>query len=246
MELFDENWGKIAYANQKNSNVLHRGQRKLLLAEVSFLACNNHLSNSVLYVGAAPGHHIKILANLFPHKMFYLYDPRDFDEELYQFKNAKIFKQFFTSKDAAEYSGCLFLSDIRTTGVDDKEDFEREVIDNLNMQREWCDIICPKLACLKFRLPYLKNISEYEYYDGVIHLQPWSKFLSNETRLWTDCKKKKRYIISDYEERMVFYNIKFRPQNDQDLEDLIWGQYLNMLGPKRSDISLEKLKNIRC
>lgn len=246
MELFDEKWGKIAYKNQKNSQVIHRGQRKLLLSEISFLACNNHLSNDVLYVGAAPGHHIKILANLFPHKMFYLYDPRDFDKELYEFKNTKIFQQFFTSKDAEQYSGCLFLSDIRTTGVEDKEDFEREVIDNLRLQREWCDIIHPRLACLKFRLPYLPEIKEYEYYSGVIHLQPWSKFLSNETRLWTDCKKLKKYNISDYEERMVYYNIKFRPQNDQALEELIWQQYLDMLGSKRNDFTLEKLKDIRC
>ncbi len=250
IETFNKNWGLIDYENIKKHKdyyakklaINHRGQRKLLLCELSFLTQNDHLSNEVLYVGAAPGHHIHVLAPLFPHKMFYLYDPRDFDKELYKHKNIKIYQQFFTNEDAKNYNNCLFMSDIRTTEVDGEEK-EKAVIENQEMQRQWCLIIKPKLACLKFRIPYLtESLASYKYFKGIIYLQPWSRFLSNETRLWTNCSEYKLYN-SDYEKKMLYYNMTYRPENDTALEELILQKYAEKYIKKEPRTWIKKYKN---
>ena len=57
---------------------IHLGQRKLLLTEVNFLTGHGDFSKNIIYIGAAPGHHIEFLSTLFPNHTFYLYDPRDF------------------------------------------------------------------------------------------------------------------------------------------------------------------------
>jgi hypothetical protein len=44
---------------------LHLGQRKLLLTEVNFLTNYSDLSKNIIYIGAAPGHHIEFLSTLF-------------------------------------------------------------------------------------------------------------------------------------------------------------------------------------
>ena len=44
---------------------IHLGQRKLLLTEVSFLTGHGNLSKNIVYIGAAPGHHIEFLSTLF-------------------------------------------------------------------------------------------------------------------------------------------------------------------------------------
>ena len=42
-----------------------------------------HLSNNVIYAGAAPGLHIEYLSKLYPSHRFYLYDPNEFKIENY-------------------------------------------------------------------------------------------------------------------------------------------------------------------
>lgn len=205
---YDETWPEVDYTGIPESNYMipHLGQRKLLINEVAFLQLYKNRSKQVVYVGAAPGPHIVVLANLFPDNKFYLYDPRPFDENLKKQKNVKCFQQYFTDKNAIKYSKCLFISDIRTSGTD----HEQEVLANLDQQKKWCELINPVMASLKFRMPYTKQNTKVEYYTGKIALQCWEKIESNETRLWTDCSKQKIYNSHEFEKRMFHYNLNLR------------------------------------
>ena len=57
---------------------VHSGQRKLLNVEIEFITRYVSQDCIVVYVGAAPGHHHRILEILFPFVFFVLYDPRGF------------------------------------------------------------------------------------------------------------------------------------------------------------------------
>lgn len=61
-----------------DSSVLHWGQMKLLLGEIEFLTPYMHIQNlCVVYVGSAPGHHLKVLVDLMPETWTWeLYDDR--------------------------------------------------------------------------------------------------------------------------------------------------------------------------
>lgn len=184
----------------------HLGQRKLLIAEIAFLAIHGSLSNKVVYAGAAPGPHIKILAELFPKHKFYLFDPQPFDTELRGKKNIKIHQTYFTETWCTKFTGCLFISDIRSAGTDHQE----EVAYNLRQQATWCDHMHPIMASLKFRMPFTKTNEILEYFDGDVMLQAWSKRDSTETRLWTKCTTKKNWSTHDFEEKMFHYNSELR------------------------------------
>lgn len=60
------------------ASVLHWGQLKLLLGEIQFLTPYLHVPNlCVVYVGSAPGHHIKVLVDIMPPTWTWeLYDDR--------------------------------------------------------------------------------------------------------------------------------------------------------------------------
>jgi hypothetical protein len=193
----------------------HLGQRKLLIAEIAFLAEFNGLSDTVIYAGAGPGVHIAKLAELFPHKMFYLYDPRPFAEDLKKYKNISMHQEYFTLEvakhyaDLKKYKRSLFISDIRT-GSD--ENFEEGVRHNLEQQKQWCDILKPCRASLKFRLPFGCK-GDIEYFDGEIRLQPWCGRGSSETRLWTDCQTMRPYNCDAFDEKMSYFNKHLRAGN---------------------------------
>ena len=59
--------------------VIHWGQRKLMLSEMELLLLQGTGEGiTVVYAGAAPGTHIKLLSELFPSTHFHLYDPAPF------------------------------------------------------------------------------------------------------------------------------------------------------------------------
>ena len=84
-------------------------------------------------------------------------------------------------------------------------------------------------ACLKFRLPFTYRTDEYEYIDGIIRTQPWTKFGSAETRLWVIPKndeersetpvviERKTYSRLAYEQVMAFHNVKLRSASYNNL-----------------------------
>ncbi len=192
-------------------NKMHLGQFKLFFSELIFLSIHSKPGDRIVYVGAASGYHIGKLADLFPDVNFDLWDPRDFDID--ERPNIKKYQQLFTNADAEKYKyieneRILFMCDIRNLKVGKlKKDLDKmdEVIDDdMKFQMEWCQIIRPYYAYLKFRLPYM--IPHTKYLTGTIYLQPYAPF-STENRLMTnDYFSFTTYNNIEYDQRMAYFN----------------------------------------
>jgi len=208
---YDEIPTHLKYVKKRTSKNIHIGQRKLLMSEIYFLTKYGELSDCVVYAGAAGGQHIPFLSTLFPKLKFYLWDPAPFAIEGNEFID--INNGRFTDEIAASYldKRPLFICDIRS-GSDAMKftEFENEVHRNNQMQRRWIELMKPKMAMLKFRVPYNTPTSnEYDYLDGEVCLQTWAPPFSGETRLITDGSATK--IYREYEAKMHYINTIIRP-----------------------------------
>lgn len=110
---------------------IQSGQKKLFTAELQFLMrvflsfadsdsqASAMKRTKVLYIGAAQGHHLYKLAEMFPLVTFVLYDMREFAEELKTLPNVELHQQRFTDELIPLYKAwareniLLFISDIR-------------------------------------------------------------------------------------------------------------------------------------
>lgn len=212
-------------------NVIHWGQRKLLLSEIEFLTiyCNKSKSLKpiyVIYAGAAPGTHILYLAKLFPSVHFELYDPREFSTKLQQCSRIKTHVQYFMDETANEWKSgnhpdkiILFISDIRTGDTEtmtSEEVEERVKIDN-QWQLNWYNIMAPKLSMFKFRLPYDSD-NQTEYLYGDIYLGVYAPATSTETRLIVkENAEMKMYDNREFEEQLFYFNNYERVLNYDNL-----------------------------
>jgi hypothetical protein len=211
---------------QHHPIIENRGQRKLLLMEIEFLCNYSRSGDTVLYVGAAPGDHIPLLAGvLFPHLQFILYDPAPYASDIIGYKrlsNVEAHNCLFDDTWADQYrhdiggSSILFISDIRR--VQDNEDL---VEDDMRLQARWYELLKPRHAMLKFRPRY--GAGNTIYLDGQLLLQPYVSHRSTETRLIvsaqsSNCDSGKDgssfpYCIYDnlvYEQRMFYLNTQIR------------------------------------
>ena len=204
-----------------DSCLLHWGQRKLLINEIANLTEYGHLARDVLYIGAGPGIHIKLLLAYFPDHHFHLYDKTPF--QLPKHKNVTIYPQYFTRKDADEWAHferpLILWSDIRRskdpTGDYDSE-FEGNVMEDLREQEYWVETIRPAVALLKFRFPFpdpKKPTEETsEILAGEFRIQAWSRHWSTETRLLilqppNDTPyPRMSYSHKRYEQEMYYFN----------------------------------------
>lgn len=205
-----------AIKKTKEHKQLHLGQFKLLFTELLFLTKYAHAGNIVLYVGAAPGHHTTLLADLFPNLQFDLWDPRKFETE--PRKNIKTYQEKFTIDQAKRYAELnekiLFICDIRTLSIGkykrekNIKKMDEVVEDDMEMQAQWAKIIKPVKSYLKFRLPYLPG--KTSYFSGTIYLQPYSR-ISTETRVLTDNYDEMiKYDNTEFEEKMAYFNAEIR------------------------------------
>ena len=230
-----DNYPQYMYTiGEKNEcNIEHFGQRKLFISEAYFLSEYLSEGDSVIYIGAAPGKHISIFAKYFPKTKFYLYDPTikniPWAEELkpYFSKNVTTITDFFTKDtklpEGVKPENCLFLSDIRTIDAKYGKEFSHlpkiykdQYIHNLvvwkdmNLQMELVKKFKFKASCLKFKLPFsfadVEIFNEYNYLDGKILFQSWSK-VSNETRLIVTDIKNKIYDPFKYECQMHYFQM---------------------------------------
>lgn len=229
------------------------GQLKLFITELQFF--NKYWDPKAvarplcLYVGSAPGTHISFLADMFPWFEFHLYDPRDvFDEALKKHPRIKLFVKFFTDEDAKSYAkrkDVFFFSDIRSSAYNKEqfstEEFEREneklVIEDLERQKKWFEIINPVKAHLKFRLPYgyswqkeMPDRMNFSYLDGDIYRQVWSPQTSTETRLVPLTGASSRAWNSQLYEKMCFYHNNVIREH---------AKFVNPLNGLNEDIDLE-------
>ena len=219
--------GKQDYTSVKGrkKKAIKWGQLKLFITELQFL--NKYWNESevakptCVYVGAAPGHHIAVLANMFPQVNFELYDARNFDPALNLLDNVKTFVQYFTTETAEKYkdrNDIFFISDIRSLEYNKEKEGDEEIIERLNeqiadrdmrMQMEWVQIIKPFKAHLKFRLPYAQKWvkgSTYSYLDGDLYKQPFAPLTSTEARLVVDLNYPLRNWDFRVYEKMMFYH----------------------------------------
>jgi len=228
-----ENLRKLPYRSRKfeRKRALHWGQRKLLMSEVLLLTKYGHLSNTILYAGAADGFHIPFLARLFPQHKFILYDPAKFHPSLSQSEEKiELHNEFFTDAVAKKYSSAsvIFISDIRVApeefhdpafhenrDVKVQEEMEDDVKKNMADQMRWHLILNPAVSMLKFRLPYEPGTTTY--LAGEIHMQVWAPPTSTETRLITQTKETITYDNTDYESRLYRWNICTREHQKFDI-----------------------------
>jgi hypothetical protein len=185
------------------------GQRKLLLVEIEFLTRYGHLSDTVVYAGAARGDHIPTLAWLFPGHTFHLYDPSP--AWYIDGPGIRSYKQLFLRADAERWSGSevLFISDIVTSdsGQSFEENRVRQARD-MAWQAGWVKTMRPAMALLRFALPWSSAsiTPESAYLAGELWLQPWTQPTSTETRLVTDGSKETTYNHLVYEEQLAHHN----------------------------------------
>eukprot|EP01096_Ripella_sp_DP13-Kostka_P014643 TRINITY_DN6688_c1_g1_i1.p1 TRINITY_DN6688_c1_g1~~TRINITY_DN6688_c1_g1_i1.p1 ORF type:complete len:644 (+),score=167.18 TRINITY_DN6688_c1_g1_i1:118-2049(+) len=197
-----------SYRRRKDEEktVLHWGQRKLLIAEIEFLTMYGHLSSIVVYAGAAPGTHTESLAKLFPNHRFFLYDPAPFTVK--DSENIETHQILFTDEVAETWRGknVLFISDIRSAdpSLMEEEEVEDNVHKDQDWQKEWCLIMQPAMASLKFRLPW--STGKTQYFRGDVFYQVWGPITTTETRLFTDCKQEAAYDNTEYESKLFHFN----------------------------------------
>lgn len=179
---------------------IHYGQLKLILTDIMFLTIFWNSKEvprpQIVIVGAAPGHHYPILVKMFPDITFHLYDPRRFDIPRESRERIRLYNQYFTDDDAHIWSGrkdVIFISDIRSfeEGMTTEEKEDRVVFD-MNLQKNWVEIIDPIISSLKFRLRYplvdpKTGIADIDilsdYLDGFRMKQIWAPQTSTEVRL---------------------------------------------------------------
>jgi hypothetical protein len=172
---------------------LHREQRKLSVSEV--LAYTELFESAddwvtVVYAGAASGHHLPYLARLFPKTQFHLYDPAPFrfKAEASLRPRLKTYSEYFTDEVARSWAGkCdVFVCDIRLS-QEDRDKFEDQVAGDMAAQDRWARLISPRLgAVLKFLPPYIygpEQAATFEYIRGRVMWQAWPPRMSTEGRL---------------------------------------------------------------
>ena len=232
-QILDDNFPQKEYVKggSEKRKTLHWGQRKLLLTEIDFLTENtspNERNTVVIYVGAAPGDHLPYLTKLFPTLKYVFIDPqfsnkitkissRDFDRNV----KIEILSKEFNNDEAIKFQKeheewkILFISDIRNLKYNTGEGNEEKIIkEDMEIQKEWINIIDPYVSMIKFRLPYPgEGVNEnFEYLDGTLHLQPFAPISSTEVRLIVKRGAKvKNYNIVKHEQQMYYFNDEIRP-----------------------------------
>jgi hypothetical protein len=233
--MYDENdWllvvdgcGRQQYTSRKGTRktAIKWGQLKLFTTELQFLNKywnpETHPNPICVYVGAATGNHIYMLAKMFPQFQFHLYDGRNFDPRLEGQENIKIFVKLFTDTEVDLYKNrddVFFISDIRSLTYNTSE-FETEetqrkneeiAINDMKLQMDWVTKIQPVKAHIKFRLPYCYDWCEnayFDYLDGEVYKQAFAPHTSTECRLVPDLTAPNRkWDYKVYEEMMFYHN----------------------------------------
>lgn len=191
--------------------IIHWGQRKLLMSEIMFLTQWGDLSKQVVYAGAAPGHHIPYLSQLFPDHHFTLIDPNPFGAVCLQHPQITVINGYFDDQKAKSFAGqdILFVSDMRTADYRQMSPLENEqfILKDNETQMRWIELVRPVKSMIKFRCPYPDVIkTPTKMYQGSIYIQPWAPPTSTETRLVID----RQLIVTDYDnlkyEQQLFYH----------------------------------------
>ena len=236
--IITDNIPEIKYQAKNQPGVKHNksnyksGQRKLLVTEIEFLTVYGHLSDTVLYIGSAPGYHLDILINSFPNiKKWIFYDIGETKIKYINRDNIEIHKEYFTCDLAKEYKDIkpLFISDIRRyhllSGKHSVKEADRIIVEDMQLQKELVENGNFIMSSLKFRLPWEWETDTTRYFDGELHTTPWLGEYSPELRLFTDGKTYREYSHSKIDNQMYWYNTVKRREDSQEMKDLKYKQY---------------------
>lgn len=193
----------------EDKTVIHWGQRKLFLSELEFLTIHAVPGAIVVYAGAAPGTHTRYLIELFPELRFVLVDPAPFSPKLTDGPRCVLRQEMFTDDIAREFAGrsdVLFMCDIRSCDVllVGDEEANAKVVDDMQAQQRWHDIIRPIKSMLKFRLQWTPGLTEY--LAGDVYLQAFSRLTSTESRLVPYGHERVMWDNTKYEDQMFHFN----------------------------------------
>jgi len=221
---------EMPYQNNKILINVHWGQLKLFCSE--FASMIYHLDHSkvkdIVYVGAAPGDHLYVLAQLYEDFNYHLYDSEKIDSRLKELSNVKIYSKYFDDVDLEEWSKkskVFLISDIRTltydaSGFDEavQKRNEESVWSDMKLQQRWVETLKPEISLLKFRLPFahdfiLKQGKERNYLDGLVMRQVYNKPTSSETRLLVKNVDYRDWDLVSYERKLSYHNTKIRTVN---------------------------------
>jgi len=204
----------------------HYGQLKLLISELAFFLyfTPGDEDITVVYIGAVPGNHISLLAEMFPRITWHLYDGGSFYHKLEKNDRVTLHKRYFTTEDAEKWKeepNIFLISDLRTIDKDAHSTSYDFVRRDMQMQKEWVEIIRPVSAILKMKFPFFdKGAAAYiRYLDGVLMYGIFSPPTTTETRLIVNRPKDDGpypivdYNIKTYDDRLVYYNLYTRSKN---------------------------------
>jgi len=214
-------WDNNLADSLKDANK-HWGQLKLFLSEVAHLANYIDDYDIIVYAGAAPGIHIVLLTELFPHKRFFLFDPNPiWDVRLREKRNVVIRTGFFDDTEAhrlSKFNTRYFLiSDIRNLDIGeakrhgDERGQDNIVENDMNIQFGFWHQLQPDIALFKFRLMRGKGLSKFP--TGQVYLPIYGKHATAESRLLIkgyDEFKTTRYDNENYRQRMFYHHANER------------------------------------
>jgi hypothetical protein len=201
----------------KPKTVVHWGQLKLFLIILFFLVKKVRTSDKtvhIIYPGAARGHTIILLCQMFPNTLWYLINPSPFHSIIYNHPMIKEIKsEYFTDKTAEYYKDkfkntkdkILLVSDIRENTDNDS------IIKDQECNARWHNIIKPDFSYFKFRCPY-DNPKKYNYYDAKVYIQPYGPNGTTESRLIFEKELiPKVWDIEEYQGKFNYFNRVLRP-----------------------------------
>ncbi|AAR07424.1 68R [Yaba monkey tumor virus] len=214
-------------ANEKNKKFPFQGQLKLLLGELFFLSkLQRHGildGSTVLYIGSAPGTHIRYLRDHFISMglviKWMLIDGRHHDIILNGLRDVSLITRFVDEsyikllKKQLYPSKIILISDIRSKRGGNEPSTE-DLLSNYALQNIMVSVLQPVASSLKWRCPFPDQwLRDFYVPYGNEMLQPFAPLYSAELRLITiysgEPIKLRCITINDakkYEKKMFYVN----------------------------------------
>jgi len=229
----------IYFESKKSLNSIHNGQRKLFYSLIKFISLIKENNYDLLYIGAAPGRNIAEVAKLFPNIKFHLFDKFKKEEIKYisdqNLQNVIVYNKYFEDSDTEKFQKIYLFSDIRNLSFSNDENI---ILNDLEFQKKLVLNLNPIMYCLKFRIPFNQN--KIKYFDGYSFIQPFTKPLSNEVRLYGNSKNEKIFYLKDHEMKMFYINLILREWFF--IDEYCYNECLEIDLAKKINISYEKYK----
>ena len=199
-----------------------------------FLSKYANKNDIIVCTGLTSGTHIKILSQLYPKCQFELWDYIEY--EVPMTPNVTSHRGILTAEDAKRYTKngkkTLFISNLRSWH-ERRKDHETTVkndaivMNDMKMQLDACRAMNPKIALLRFRLPWIPTTCEY--ITGTMYLRPYGS-LSTDTMMSTsDYETTVTYDSQEYDEKLAAHHLSATCSVPEDNR---WTNLINQYGIK--------------